>query len=93
LQGALPPVRREVHPRCDPRRLRAFHPEVRKIMFLRNVGSYKKNVASSQAKLILDRRSAGKSLLLSSFNLGPAPILLSAELLLRDTLSDESMGQ
>jgi hypothetical protein len=47
VQEALFPVRRQVHPRCEPRGLRVFHLEDGGDIILRNVGSYKNHTASS----------------------------------------------
>jgi hypothetical protein len=47
LQEALFPISREVHPCCKPWRLTVFHSEDIGDVSLRNVGSYKKHMASS----------------------------------------------
>jgi hypothetical protein len=49
LQETFFPLRREIHPRCEPRGL--FHPEVGGDIFLGNVGCYK-NYAASYPRLL-----------------------------------------
>jgi hypothetical protein len=50
LQEALFPVLPKVHPRCEPKGLRVFHPEDGGDMFLRNFDSYKSHMASSHPR-------------------------------------------